>query len=72
MEFTQSDRDMLTQMKHDTGVILERLGENDTGLCGTVKANCSRIRKLEIIIAFAAGGGGITGGVIGISKLLGG
>jgi hypothetical protein len=79
MEFTQEDRELIEKTYHSTGIILERLGENGRGLCGTVErqgkileAHAKDIRQIYMILAFAAGGGGVTGGIIGISKLLGG
>jgi len=72
MELTPADIDKIRET-HDAVVRMEeRLGENGTGLCGQVKENSGRIHKLELVLAFAAGGGGITGGIIGITKLLGG
>lgn len=60
-------RDAVNELK----VLLK--GTNGTpGLCGIVEANTKRLRQLELVLAFAAGGGGITGGILGISKLLGG
>lgn len=60
---------------HDAVIELRTLlkGHNGTpGLCSVVEGNSKRLRQLELILAFAAGGGGITGGIIGISRLLGG
>jgi len=57
---------------HDTVIELRTLlmGKNGTpGLCRTVEANTKRIRCLELILAFAAGGGGIT---FAATKLIGG
>ena len=79
MEFTQHDRDLLEEMYQSTSVILERLGQNGVGLCGQVERQRKqiedhekRIHNIYMILAFAAGGGGITAGIAGISKLIGG
>ena len=71
-ELTQDDINKIRETHILVARMDERLGENGTGLCGQVAHNSGRLRKLELVIAFAAGGGGITGGIIGISKLLGG
>jgi len=44
----------------------------ESGLCRDVENNHRRIHRLELLLAFAAGGGGITGAIAGISKLVGG
>jgi hypothetical protein len=44
---------------------------NGGGLCKQVEKHDARLHRLELICAFVAGGGGITGGIIGISKLIG-
>jgi len=78
MEFTEHDRTILEETRGDIKTLLERVGENGKGLCGTVarheaeiKAHDNAVHKLWIVVAFAAGSGGIAGGTF-ISKLIGG
>lgn len=59
---------------HDAVIQIKGLliGEDGSGLCARVDRHESRIHKVELILAFAAGGGGVTGGVLWVMKLLGG
>ena len=41
------------------------------GLCADVENNHKRIHRLELLLAFAAGGGGITGGIAVVQRLFG-
>ena len=77
MEFTQEDRNTLNNMAVLVGRIDERLGEDGKGLCGTVKEHERRLalqekstHRIYVALAFAAGCGGFSVGVI--SKLIGG
>ncbi len=76
MEFTQADRETINKTALLVERIDERLGENGTGLCGTVKEHDDRLtahdkslHRVYLILAFAAGGGGLTVGIL--SKLIG-
>jgi hypothetical protein len=60
---------------HDTIIELRTLligKDGADGLCKQVEKHDGRIHRIELILAFVAGGGGLTGGIIGISRLLGG
>ena len=77
-DFTERDREMLTETHTAVTTLLERVGENGKGLCGTVQKHETDIKehekalhKLWVVVAFAAGGGGIAGGTV-LSKLIGG
>jgi len=59
VEFTESDRQMLLETHGDVKTLLERVGEDGKGLCGRVESHSRRIRMIELIIAVAAGSGGI-------------
>ena len=72
MELTPTDIDKIRETHELVARMDERLGHNGVGLCGQVERNSGRIHKIEILLAFAAGGGGITGGILGVMKLLGG
>ncbi len=41
------------------------------GLCDDVRSNHRRIHKIELILAFAAGGGGVTASIAGLQRLFG-
>ncbi len=78
MEFTEHDRAMIEETMCGIKTLLERVGEDGRGLYGVVcrheaeiKAHDKALHKLWIVVAFAAGTGGIAGGTF-ISKLLGG
>lgn len=78
MEFTEHDRAMIEETRGDIKTLLERVGENGKGLCGTVqkhdgdiKAHDKALHKLWLVVAFAAGSGGIAGGTF-LSKVIGG
>jgi hypothetical protein len=78
MEYTQHDRDLLEETRGDIKTLLERVGENGKGLCGRVeehehdiRAHDRALHKLWLVVAFAAGSGGIAGGTF-LSKVLGG
>jgi len=71
MDFTERDRKTLNDMALRIERIDERLGENGKGLCGTVKEHGKRIHTVEIILAAAGGAGLLTGGIAGVSKLIG-
>jgi hypothetical protein len=78
MEFTQHDREMIEETRGDIKTLLERVGENGKGLCGVVerhdddiKAHDKALHKLWLVVAFAAGSGGIAGGTF-LSKVIGG
>ena len=72
MELSQKDIDALWETHDEVIAIKNTLGNGNRGLCHDVKENTRRISRIEILLAFAAGGGGITGGIIGIQRLLGG
>jgi len=59
MDFTEADRATLKDISLRVERIDERLGEDGKGLCGTVQAHAKRIRTMELILAVAAGSGGI-------------
>jgi hypothetical protein len=72
MDFTEADRATLQGIALHVARMDERLGEDDKGLCGTVKEHSKRIHTVEIILAAAGGAGLLTGGIAGASKLIGG
>jgi hypothetical protein len=70
MEFTQADRTML-QETHDSVTKIQTLlvGEDGGGLCKRVESHSKRIRCIELVLACAAGAGGLFGLA---SKVIGG
>lgn len=66
MQFTQDDRRMI-QESHDLMLELRTMlvgKDGQDGLCKRVDSHAKRIRTIEIMLAFAAGGGGLAAGVI--------
>jgi hypothetical protein len=77
-QFTFDDRQMLQETHDDVRTLLERVGANGTGLGGrmldvesTQQKHADAIHKIHMILAFAAGGGGLAGSIVGVLKLLG-
>ena len=58
---------------HDAVIAIKQiLGDGHEGLCHDVRCHQKRISHIEIAFAFLVGTGFLTGGTIGLVKLIGG
>ena len=71
MELTTEQMIRDTQAKVQGIEQLLRGYNGESGLCRDVENNHRRIHRLELLLAFAAGGGGITGGIAVVQRLFG-